>query len=500
MKLIKILTSTLVLTMWCVSAFAASVTETYGFSPQGIALGNAMTARVNDWSSVFYNMAGLGRTTQLKGASAAPVSSSNDSGDGLSLKKKEEAPAAAATEERAFVNDLAVSYFRTMPSLKLKINRKDLSGNKISTLGADIDSYGYAILGLAVDLNYIYKMPSIVSSARLGVGAAANDDLSAAKLNDVDPRTHNFVCYGREAQMAAIMAGAGFGFLNDAFGIGVGARVSFSGEGVVTMEGVGMKSTSQNPYSQTKMDLSISPSLMAGAYFSPGKFVPIINGLDIGVSYRQESFMEINPFDATARAMDGSVNMRMIMGILDYYTPHTMTLGISYSIWKLTVSADIEYQMYSKFKTNSANQYWHTDDKGTETDSSDDDVNIAGTMPKMKDILVYRLGVEFRVLSSVSLMCGAYYQPYFIPDNALTGDINLLDNDKYVGSAGATIKLPRMMGFGGPVDLTVAYQMQYLKDRKVVKSSSANFTNTYNPNYTFGGTNHSIIAGLVLKL
>ncbi len=40
----------------------ANFADTYGFSAIGISRGNAMTAVVNDWSSVYYNIAGLGRT------------------------------------------------------------------------------------------------------------------------------------------------------------------------------------------------------------------------------------------------------------------------------------------------------------------------------------------------------------------------------------------------------------------------------------------------------
>ena len=46
------------------SVLANSSVDTYGLSPKGMSLGNAMTAHVNDWSSVYYNIAGLGRTSQ----------------------------------------------------------------------------------------------------------------------------------------------------------------------------------------------------------------------------------------------------------------------------------------------------------------------------------------------------------------------------------------------------------------------------------------------------
>ena len=481
--MIKITTIAATMLLGTVCAFASNFADTYGFSPQGIALGNAMTARVNDWSSVYYNMAGLGRTAHLK-------SVAQTADDSLSLKKKD--GSAEPSEQHAYVNDLAVCYFRTVPMLKIDIPKRfetDNSGNPVRdksgniiyypTIGDEIDSYGFTIMGLAVDLNYIYKMPSFISSARIGMGMGANDDLSAAKLNDIDVRTHNFLRYGREAQKAVIMAGAGFGFLNDLVGFGGGLNISFSGEGSVLLEGVNMDSKEQIPNGQSKMDLSISPSILAGMYVSPGQLFPVLKGLDFGASYRQESYMEIYPFKTSAMAMDNAVVMEMVVAIMDYYSPHILTCGVAYSIFGATVSFDAEYHMWSKYKLNASNNALYSN------------------LPKFKDIFVFRVGGEYQLLSWVSLMGGFYYQPSFIPESAEKGVFNFLDNDKSVTSLGAKFGLPRMFGFGGPVEITVAYQFQYLMQNTVQKEQP---TSTMNPSYRYSGTNHSGLVGLVLKL
>lgn len=51
-----------------------------------------------------------------------------------------------------------------------------------------------------------YHLPGFVSSLRFGLAAGLLDDLAAVKINDVDPRTHNFLRYGREAQTAIIIS------------------------------------------------------------------------------------------------------------------------------------------------------------------------------------------------------------------------------------------------------------------------------------------------------
>ncbi len=468
MKLIKLSLIAVSLLLGSSIAYASNFADTYGFSAQGMALGNAMTARVNDWSSVYYNIAGLGRTAHAKGA----VSDADED-------SKKGSKGGDSSVQHAYVNDLAVTYMHTFPALDININRTNMDGTvPRSTPGAEVGDYGFIILGLAVDLNTIYKMPSFISSARIGLGMGLNDDMSAAKLNDIDVRTHDFLRYGRECQKAVILAGVGFGFLNDLVGIGAGANVSFSGNGTVLLGGVEMGPNEQTPNGQSMMDLSASPAVVAGMYISPGQLFPILKGLDFGLSYRQESYMEIYPFNTTAFAMNDAVQMKMTVAIMDYYSPHIFTCGVAYSLWGFTLSGDVEYHMWSKYKVNATNNI------------------LYANLPKFDDIIVYRAGLEYQMLNWLSLMCGGYFQPSFISDKAAAGVFNFLDNDKYVGSAGAKFALPRMFGFGGPVDITIAYQYQYLVKKTVIKDSPTG----PNPNYNYGGIDQSGIIGLVLHL
>ena len=475
MKYLKSILVVTVLLMGSTLTYASNFADTYGFSAQGIALGNAMTARVNDWSSVYYNIAGLGRTVQQKNTSGI-IADAEDEKAGS--KKKNTATEVSSPDQHTYINELSVTYMRTFPSLSLNINRTHPdTGVSLSTPGADIDPYGFAVLGMAIDLNLIYKMPAFISSARLGLGMGLNDDMSVAKLNDIDPTAHDFMRYGRECQKAVILAGMGFGFMNDLFGIGAGANVSFSGKGAVLLDNVELTSDPSTPYGQSKMDLKAAPAIVAGFYVSPGQLIPMLKGLDFGVSYRQESYMEIYPFATKAVALK-SVKMAMTVAILDYYSPDIYTCGVAYTFWGLTLSADAEYHMWSNFKVNAANNMHYAD------------------MPKLTDIIVYRGGLEYQVADWLSFMCGAYYQPSFISDKAAAGEYNFLDNDKYVGSAGVKFALPRMLGFGGPVDITIAYQYQYLAKKTVTKDTPT----TDNPNYNYGGTDQSVLLGLCLKL
>jgi len=44
--------------------YASNFAESHGFSANGVAKGNAVVSTVNDWSSVWYNPAGLGKTKE----------------------------------------------------------------------------------------------------------------------------------------------------------------------------------------------------------------------------------------------------------------------------------------------------------------------------------------------------------------------------------------------------------------------------------------------------
>ena len=210
-----------------------------------------------------------------------------------------------------------------------------------------MNPYGFTVIGGALDINTIVKMPKFISSFRLGIGMGMNADLSLVKVNDLDPRTHNFLRYGREIQNSAIMIGGGMGFLNDAFGGGIGVNVAFAGKGKMYMEAQ-LSADPQVPLGQSTMDLTIAPGAIAGIYFSPGKLVPVIDGLDIGASYRQETQMKIDPFNAAAGILGGIINMNLMTAIQDYYSPHSVSGGIAYTRWGLTISADVNWDMWSK--------------------------------------------------------------------------------------------------------------------------------------------------------
>jgi len=481
-----------------VQAMAGSFANTHGFSATGISMGNAMTAVVNDWSSVYYNISGLGKTKDR----SIPVQAKTGSLTMSKLQNKMLAEKSSIETENTpgHINELAITFMYTHPVLKIDIDRRMPApdNSPLETKAAEQLNYGMMIIGVALDLNIIYKLPKFISSARFGLGLASPADGSATKVNDIDLRTHNWLGYGREAQVATIIAGVGFGFLDDMFGFGAGAHIGFHGEGAVLVSNVEVGKANQNPPSQSRMDLKTVPSVVAGLYFKPEKITPVLRGLEIGAAYRQESFMKIFPFSTGTELKVGSSQMTLAMCIFDYYVPHTVSAGISYTRWNATLSLDVEYQMWGLYEYSPTIEFVYNDMQVQDTDDAD-----AWVLPKFKNIIVPKVGISYKLFDWITLMAGYSYRPSFLDDADTGGYVNFLDNETHTGSFGTRFFIPRMGGMGGSVEITLGFQGQMLMEREVIKTGSAaaidaagpdagtdNLYYSLNPDYKYGGVNY----------
>ncbi len=432
---------------------ASSFGETYGFSPNGISMGNAMTAHVDDWSSVFYNMAGLGRTLEVKG---------------------QDEP----------INQISFNYLRNAPDFNLNISRStlDADGNPVSVstnATRNLDS-GTFVVGMVFDLNKVFKMWNFISSARFGLGMGISDDFNVVKLNDVEPQTHNYLRYGREAERTMVLSGVGLGFMDDAFGIGLGTNATFGGEGKVLVKDVQVSTDPQSPDGQSIMDLKLNPVLLMGLYFSPGKLIPAAKGVEFGFNYRQKSKLDISPFSTTAVTDAGGIPLNLQLSIFGYWQPDTYTLGTAINIGKKAmVSFDLEYQEWAEYEV-----------------SIDMAANHSDILPSLDNIIVPKFGLQYKINDPATLLLGYYYQPSFIPGKAVTGDVNWMDNDKHVVSFGLKWRLPAPTRMQRPVDLSIGYQLQYLERRNVDKIAP----DSLNPDYSYDGSCHTIVAGIQINL
>ncbi len=492
--------------------FAGGFQDTYGFSAEGMARGNAMTAVVNDWSSVYYNVAGLGKTRNL--AAEAPAKEGE-----MTLKLRKAEGDAEAPKKDIYPNQFAITVLATIPKLKLDISRYNrTSGSNPQyypekTNATKMDPYGFILIGGVLDINNVIKLPEFISSCRLGIGMGMNWDFSLVKVNDIDPRTHNYIRYGREIQGATVLIGLGFGLLNDALGGGVGINAAFGGKGKLYMEAQ-LTGDPQIPIGQTNMDLSINPGAIAGIYLSPLQFVSSLRGrhiLDIGASYRQATKLKIDPFDAAAGILGGAIGMNLMLAIFDYYTPHVMTGGVAYTYANVfSISADLNYELWSKSDFSKVMKF-----------------HYPKMLPKFRDTMSFKVGFKYDTpLNWLSVMVGFGYVPSVLDKKAgsmaairigttstkyVTGVYNLLDNDKINASLGLKFTVPKMWRLNGQVIIGLAYQFQYLVPVSVKKDGiSYNITTnslddvaqTYmlNPSYKYSGMNHTFMVELGMRI
>ena len=348
--------------------------------------------------------------------------------------------------------------------------------------------FGTITLGLVLDLNHFIKMPEFISSSRFGLGIGMMQDGTLVRVNDIDLRTHNYQRYGREAQRTVILAGMGFGFLDDLFGVGLGANVWTGGKGAVELENVEVGGDEQMPEQQIMMDLEPVYAPAVGLYFSPGKLWDAVKGLELGVAYRGELWMEVYPFDTNATLTLGGITMVMGLAIYDYYTPHIISAGAAYTpmgfLPDLTVSLDVEYQMWSRYGVSRAKEEY-IEQYNASNDPGDTDIEL----PEFRDIIVPKLGVSYQVFSWMSVSAGYFYRMSFLTPDANKTIFNFLDNDTHVGSLGLTFIIPKRGPMVSPIEITIAGQFQYLVKQTVEKDDEFDdsSSNNLNPPYSYEG-------------
>ena len=83
---------------------------------------------------------------------------------------------------------------------------------------------------------------------------------------------------------------------------------------------------------------------------------------------------------------------------------------------------------------------------------------------KVEDIMIPRLGAEYRFGESFSVLGGFSYRPTALKSTQ-TVDVNLFDTDRYVVGVGISAKVGKQMFLAHPLQIDLGYQRQELVDR-----------------------------------
>jgi len=251
-----------------------------------------------------------------------------------------------------------------------------------------------------------------------------------------------FQLYDNRPQRFILAANLGFSFLEDRLAVGGGLTYMSGTNGTINLQGrVGFPNAEDSELVQgIDMDVETVPYPQAGVLFKA------TDRITIGLSYRGAFELKLSQV-LDVRGSVGSADQEQIVEdafitvtslAKDHYVPLQITAGIAAQVTSdLLVAFDLGYHAWSRFHNPSTIVRIDLD-----VGQFNDDINIedapAFPDPRFKDILVPRLGVEWRALSRTAFdldVRGGYsYERSPAPQQ--TSDTNFVDNDKHTVSLG----------------------------------------------------------------
>lgn len=485
------------------TAAYADMAESFGMGPRMVGFSGAGVASVNDWTSGFYNIAGVtspiseraifGNQEKSEEASGKikllkdGAESSDEKGNKDAIDKKLEAEVLAREDRPTHQVGMNYLFQASLPTITTATSNAQVAKNV--DLATKNMTYGVVQMGLVFDTRTILNTPKNMP-IRLGVALSIRDNGTVAAVNDTSNESYNFLRLGREAQRLTIITGLGAQVWKNRLSIGVGFNMFTGGKGRFDMSNVPIDPTGerQAPNAQTQMDLTPSGAPVAGVQYRHNIRNRILMA---GFSWRGETFMELDPLDADATTQLLQINLPLRLAVLDFYSPHTFTMGFTYFHDEaLKLSLDGEFQMWSRFRINSAR--------------ADYLKKVNESFEPFKNIFIVKFGAESRPgryinkLRDVPLFVrtGFTFIPAFTPDQ--NGYSNFLDNNKIGYSLGASYFLNANKIVKVPVELIFGFQHQIMMTRESTKSGAVLASNAYTagnqPDYKYGG--HVIVVSL----
>jgi hypothetical protein len=179
-------------------------------------------ASVNDWTSGFYNIAGVtspiseraifGNQEKSEEASGKikllkdGAESSDEKGNKDAIDKKLEAEVLAREDRPTHQVGMNYLFQASLPSITTATSNAQVSKNV--DLATKNMTYGVVQMGLVFDTRTIVNTPKNMP-IRLGVALSIRDNGNIATVNDTGIESYNFLRLGREAQRITIISGLG---------------------------------------------------------------------------------------------------------------------------------------------------------------------------------------------------------------------------------------------------------------------------------------------------
>ncbi len=401
----------------------ANTFDTFGFDPRAISMGGAQTADTNDFTGVFYNPSRLSLLKQVN----------------VGLGFTYERPGVTVTP--------------TDPS------------QQVTTL-APPDFANYTI-------GFVYPFGGKVQdklAIGLGLGMPVRNLL---RVQSVDPNTANWYLLQSSPDRIQIFLGVGIRPF-DWLAIGFGAQMLSDFGGDVEFK--------VDLFNKEFQERDITNDLVTRASPVAGLTIIPIPQLHIGFNWRAPMELDydlpnhINLGDLGALFLD-------VHGVT-FYTPHEFTFGVHYDPTPaLTISGDLQYALWSKAPNPAAVVTVRITgdlEKGLGLDQATA-MNSNDPSTGFQDILIPRLGIEYRIGERFAARLGYFYRPTMIPKQ--NGTTNLLDASENVLSAGIGGFFPDPLEIlSSPIEIDLAGQLGLYDTRQAVKP-----VNGPVPSYSYGG-------------
>jgi long-chain fatty acid transport protein len=403
----------------------ADVLFSYGYSPQGIAMGGAYSALVDDYSAAYYN------------------------------------PAASVWIERPTAG---IGY--------------TVTGNTLWAKGAkapDLDRTQGLIFGTVLPLGFGGFLRDRLA---FGFSSFFPDGVVLA-IQVPFPSEPQWVNLQNSGRSLTVIPTMGIRII-DGLSIGGGAQLFDNTSGQISAI-VDLNARIEATVGQ---DLTTSASPTAGIHFAPGMIWPDLIGWRFGFVYREKFF---TGYTIPVNTYVGSVPLTVTFDAVSLFTPRQLVLGAGWRNRRFSMEMDTCYNFWSEMPDPNLDvevdfqvpiiPIAFSSSEGIEPDFNDTVTTRAG------------FGYRFLAIDDFDLegRIGYFFDPTPVPTQS--GRTNYLDSDRHVFSTGLGFDLRsiRQHELPGTFELDLALQYQHLRPRKFYKTTAVPDENPGYPSIEFGG-------------
>lgn len=313
----------------------------------------------------------------------------------------------------------------------------------------DVSESESLLVGVQSSLNSIITIPQEVSFGL--VASLEGYGATALSVNDSTSGSGQAMQYGEKPLFLSAAVGVE---VMPGISVGLGSTVSLGADASMQIEST-LDGVTRNEQLTVQAKTRVSPVaglMVRGESLFCESAGPdcFLGGLDFAFSYRGESKTET---DVSANAVIPGVipepGLDLLLAAMDGYQPDVFALGLQYQ-WtpRIKTAFTLEQQSWSDLMSLLA---------PGEVNMTRDQANI-----QLQDTVVPRLALSYQIEHWTFNVGYAQEESPLVP--GLTPDVNLIDNDRDVYSAGVEFNFSKVPMLAWPATVQLVFQHHRLKD------------------------------------